>query len=123
MGIKDFAVLSDGKVFENQKYLKHNLRKLRVLQRTKSSEDTGTFTSAKPPFTLYEGIFTIMSFGRKMPTTIRMMATEDTVAICVFVLTLPLIAALAARPTIISSQYTATTAPATATPAPGRSVR
>ena len=36
MGIKDFAVLSDGKVFENQKYLKHNLRKLRVLQRTAS---------------------------------------------------------------------------------------
>lgn len=34
MGIKDFAVLSDGKVFENQKYLKHNLRKLRILQRT-----------------------------------------------------------------------------------------
>ena len=36
MGIKDFAVLSDGKVFENQKYLKSNLRKLRVLQRTVS---------------------------------------------------------------------------------------
>lgn len=36
MGIKDFAVLSDGKVFENQKYLKHNLRKLRILQRTAS---------------------------------------------------------------------------------------
>ena len=36
MGIKDFAVLSDGNVFENQKYLKHNLRKLRVLQRTVS---------------------------------------------------------------------------------------
>lgn len=36
MGVKDFAVLSDGKVFENQKYLKHNLRKLRVLQRTAS---------------------------------------------------------------------------------------
>lgn len=36
IGIKDFAVLSDGKVFENQKYLKHNLRKLRVLQRTAS---------------------------------------------------------------------------------------
>ena len=34
VGIKDFAILSDGKVFENQKYLKHNLRKLRVLQRT-----------------------------------------------------------------------------------------
>lgn len=36
VGIKDFATLSDGKVFENQKYLKHNLRKLRVLQRTVS---------------------------------------------------------------------------------------
>lgn len=36
VGIKDFAVLSDGKVFENQKYLKLNLRKLRVLQRTTS---------------------------------------------------------------------------------------
>lgn len=36
VGIKDFAVLSDGKVFENQKHLKSNLRKLRVLQRTAS---------------------------------------------------------------------------------------
>ena len=36
VGIKDFAVLSDGKVFENKKYLKHNLKKLRVLQRTVS---------------------------------------------------------------------------------------
>lgn len=36
VGIKDFAVLSNGKVFENQKYLKSNLRKLRVLQRTAS---------------------------------------------------------------------------------------
>lgn len=36
VGIKDFAVLSDGVVFENQKYLKSNLRKLRVLQRTTS---------------------------------------------------------------------------------------
>ena len=36
VGIKDFAILSDGKVFENQKYLKSNLRKLRVLQRTTS---------------------------------------------------------------------------------------
>lgn len=34
VGVKDFAVLSDGKVFENQKYLKHNLRSLRILQRT-----------------------------------------------------------------------------------------
>lgn len=36
VGIKDFATLSDGTVFENQKYLKSNLRKLRVLQRTVS---------------------------------------------------------------------------------------
>ena len=36
VGIKDFATLSDGKVFENQKYLKSNIRKLRVLQRTVS---------------------------------------------------------------------------------------
>ena len=36
VGIKDFAVLSDGKVFENQEYLKNNLKKLRVLQRTAS---------------------------------------------------------------------------------------
>ena len=36
VGIKDFATLSDGKVFENQKHLKSNLRKLRVLQRTVS---------------------------------------------------------------------------------------
>jgi len=36
VGIKDFAILSDGKVFENQKYLKSNLKKLRVLQRTVS---------------------------------------------------------------------------------------
>ena len=34
VGIKSFATLSDGTVFENQKYLKSNLRKLRVLQRT-----------------------------------------------------------------------------------------
>ena len=36
VGIKGFATLSDGKVFKNQKYLKSNLRKLRVLQRTAS---------------------------------------------------------------------------------------
>ena len=36
VGIKDFATLSDGKVFENQKCLKSSLRKLRVLQRTVS---------------------------------------------------------------------------------------
>ena len=36
VGIKDFATLSDGTVFENQKHLKSNLRKLRVLQRTVS---------------------------------------------------------------------------------------
>ena len=36
LGIKDFAVLSDGQVFESQKHLKHNLKRLRVLQRTVS---------------------------------------------------------------------------------------
>lgn len=36
VGIKDFATLSDGVVFENQKHLKSNLKKLRVLQRTVS---------------------------------------------------------------------------------------
>ena len=36
VGIKDFATLSDGKVFENQKHLKSNLRKLRAMQRTAS---------------------------------------------------------------------------------------
>ena len=34
MGVKAFATLSTGEVFENQKYLKNNLRKLRVLQRS-----------------------------------------------------------------------------------------
>ena len=36
VGVKDFAVLSDGNVFENQKYFKSNLKKLRVLQRSAS---------------------------------------------------------------------------------------
>lgn len=36
VGIKDFAILSDGTVFESQKHLKSSLRKLRVLQRTVS---------------------------------------------------------------------------------------
>lgn len=36
VGIKTFATLSDGKVFENQKHLKSSLRRLRVLQRTVS---------------------------------------------------------------------------------------
>ena len=36
VGIKTFATLSTGKIFENQKYLKGNLRKLRVLQRSTS---------------------------------------------------------------------------------------
>ena len=36
VGIKDFATLSNGKVFENQKHLKSNLRKLMVLQRSVS---------------------------------------------------------------------------------------
>ena len=36
VGIKDFATLSDGKVYENQKHLQSNLKKLIVLQRTVS---------------------------------------------------------------------------------------
>ncbi len=36
LGIKNFAILSDGKVFENQKYLESNLKKLRILQRSAS---------------------------------------------------------------------------------------
>jgi len=36
VGLKTFATLSDGTVFENQKYLKSNLKKLRVLQRRAS---------------------------------------------------------------------------------------
>ena len=36
VGIKDFATLSDGQVFENQKCLKSSLKKLMVLQRTVS---------------------------------------------------------------------------------------
>lgn len=34
LGVKNFAILSDGRVFESQKYFKSNLKKLRILQRT-----------------------------------------------------------------------------------------
>lgn len=34
VGVKNLAILSDGKVFENNKILKSNLKKLRVLQRS-----------------------------------------------------------------------------------------
>ena len=36
LGIKDFAILSDGTVFESQIHLKRNLKRLRVLQRAVS---------------------------------------------------------------------------------------
>ena len=36
LGIKNFTILSDGKIFENQKYLEQNLKKLRILQRSAS---------------------------------------------------------------------------------------
>lgn len=36
VGVKNLATLSDGKVIENQKYLKSNLKKLKVLQRSVS---------------------------------------------------------------------------------------
>ena len=41
VGIKTFAVLSDGMEFENQKLFKSNLRKLRVLQRSVSRKYRG----------------------------------------------------------------------------------
>ena len=34
LGIKDLAITSDGEIFENQKYLRQNLKKLRVEQRS-----------------------------------------------------------------------------------------
>lgn len=42
MGIKDFAVLSDGSVFENHKYLSANLKKLTCLQRRLSRKTKGS---------------------------------------------------------------------------------
>ena len=36
LGVKNFAILSDGRVFESQKYLKSNLNKLKILQETAS---------------------------------------------------------------------------------------
>ena len=36
LGIKHYCVTSEGEVFENQKYLSHNLKRLRVMQRSLS---------------------------------------------------------------------------------------
>ena len=41
LGIKTFAVLSDGTEFENQKYLKQSLGRLKILQRGVSGKVTG----------------------------------------------------------------------------------
>jgi putative transposase len=41
LGVKTFAVLSDGTEFENQKYLKQSLERLRILQRRVSGKVTG----------------------------------------------------------------------------------
>ena len=55
-------------------------------------------------------------FGVKMAARIRMMATVLTTASWVRGETLPEMRVLQKRPTIISSQYTAATAPPTAAP-------
>jgi len=47
LGVKNFAILSDGEVFENQKYLKSNLKKLRILQRTVSRRHKNNVSTEK----------------------------------------------------------------------------
>lgn len=47
VGIKDFAVLSDGTVFENHKYLSANLKKLAKLQRKLSRKTKGSIRYEK----------------------------------------------------------------------------
>ncbi len=42
LGIKDFAVTSDGEVIENPKYLKNNIERLKVLQRRSSKKKKGS---------------------------------------------------------------------------------
>ena len=42
LGIKDFAVTSEGEVFENPKYLKNNIDRLKVLQRRSSKKKKGS---------------------------------------------------------------------------------
>lgn len=47
IGIKDFAVLSDGTIFENHKYLSSNLQKLAKLQRRLSRKTKGSMRYEK----------------------------------------------------------------------------
>lgn len=42
LGIKDFAVTSEGEVIENPKYLKNNIERLKVLQRRASKKQKGS---------------------------------------------------------------------------------
>ena len=42
LGIKDFAVTSEGEVIENPKYLKNNIERLKVLQRRASKKKKGS---------------------------------------------------------------------------------
>ncbi len=42
LGIKDFAVTSDGEVFENPKFLRNNIDRLKVLQRRASKKKKGS---------------------------------------------------------------------------------
>src|ERR1017187_1314005 len=59
LGIKTFAVLSDGTEFENQKYLKQSLQRLKILQRRVSRKVKGGSNrkkSVKRLATLHEKI-------------------------------------------------------------------
>lgn len=47
VGIKDFAVLSTGEKFENPKYLKNSLQRLKVLQKRVSKKQKGSQNRAK----------------------------------------------------------------------------
>lgn len=47
VGIKDFAVLSNGEKIENPKYLKNSMKRLAVLQRRLSRKQKGSKNKAK----------------------------------------------------------------------------
>lgn len=47
LGIKTFAVLSDGMQFENKKYLKQSIQRLKILQRRVSRKTKGGFNRKK----------------------------------------------------------------------------
>ncbi|MFP4340544.1 MAG: RNA-guided endonuclease InsQ/TnpB family protein, partial [Cyclobacteriaceae bacterium] len=47
LGIKNFLITSDGEVFENQKYLTRNLKRLRVEQRSLARKQKGSTNREK----------------------------------------------------------------------------